>query len=297
MQMAFDEIESNPEVKEFFELVNKFDDRTVAAAQHFAKSWFPNKTFNSDMIRASFIPSVRASPKYAPLMKLKVLMRDDEPDLLVYKGKKQSSVDQVVPNARIQAIIAPKSLWFVGAQFGTSWNVLQVKVVESANKLTSYAFIDKNGQGGVEEEEEKEKEKEKELTIDDTFPPSTREALLAQSQAKQAETIKSSKPNLFIASQLPSKPTTQFGSQQKPPQSTTSSTPPQSQQSLSRPQFQFTNQTGVFKPTPTTSTQQPTQPQAQAQASKTTRAFTSKDTEKKEKTKPNRSSYLGFGEN
>eukprot|EP01116_Phalansterium_solitarium_P014640 TRINITY_DN323_c0_g2_i1.p1 TRINITY_DN323_c0_g2~~TRINITY_DN323_c0_g2_i1.p1 ORF type:complete len:302 (-),score=109.26 TRINITY_DN323_c0_g2_i1:249-1154(-) len=146
--ISFDGYDTDPEIKQFYDLIQAIDDIVIKQAIANVKSWFPASVHDAPevAIRFNFRPTARPSkdPKYAPSMKFRVQLVGGEPTLQVYTAPGvASSVDAITPNSRLTSIVELNGVWVVGNQYGTAWRVLQTKV-ESAKSgyepLLSYAI-------------------------------------------------------------------------------------------------------------------------------------------------------------
>jgi len=132
----------------FLEFINKFDDHVLATAVRESKSWFPGKAVMKEVIEANFRRNIKAAndPKYSPLMKLKIPVVREQPDVEVYLETEPAAIEAITPNVSVISIIEPRSVWFVSGTFGISWSVRQTKILENESpKLTAYAFRDIGG--------------------------------------------------------------------------------------------------------------------------------------------------------
>lgn len=145
LQVSFDEMDSNPEIKQFFEFVKRFDELTLNTALAEAKQWFPGKSVASEIIKNNFRQNIKPpkDAKYSPIMKFKIPVSGTEPRVEVFLETEKVPVDAITRNCRVISIIEPRSVWFISGQFGVSWAVLQTKIVENPEThLDTYAFID-----------------------------------------------------------------------------------------------------------------------------------------------------------
>jgi len=148
INLSIDNIDTNESMRHFLEFINKFDDYVLTSAVREAKSWFPGKAVMKEVIEANFRRNIKAAkdPKYSPLMKLKIPVVRDQPDLEVYLETEPAAIEAITPNCSVISIIEPRSIWFVSGMFGISWSVRQTKILENESpKLTAYAFRDIGG--------------------------------------------------------------------------------------------------------------------------------------------------------
>ena len=91
---------------------------------------------------------------YAPTMKLKLPFFDDKHTATVYdNNKNEVTVDSITKGCQITLIAQLSSMWFVGKQFGVTWQGMQAKVFPNS-ALPKYAFADDEDDEDVQDEEE-----------------------------------------------------------------------------------------------------------------------------------------------
>lgn len=146
-----DDVEKNPDVKKFFDFLHKFDEKMISFALKEAKSWFKGKAVNSEILRFTYKPTIRPpkDPKYAHTMGVKVpVFQDGKVNLEVYYNQEHVPIETIKQNAKIVAILEPRSIYFIGTgNWGVTWSALQVKVVDPGTDtkeggLSEYAFIE-----------------------------------------------------------------------------------------------------------------------------------------------------------
>jgi len=150
VNVSFDQYESNPQLKQFFEFIKKFDNRVFESGKSSHKDWFPGKKYIPEVLEANFKRNIKdpKDPKYSPLMKFKVPQIKDKYEIDVFIENEPTTMEALTPNAMIIAIVEPRSVWIVNGNFGVTWTVRQIKIVESGpigegiKESGGYAFRD-----------------------------------------------------------------------------------------------------------------------------------------------------------
>jgi hypothetical protein len=152
IQMSFDGMDTNPEIKKFYDLINTIDATVVAAAgKSGGKEWF-EKEIAQVVLEHNFKKSIRAAKNesFAPTMKLKIPVDVDAnkkeavPRTHVWVDREAVSIDEIKPGSKIINIIELKYIWAISSSmWGITWNLLQTKIVEKATeRLNNYSFIE-----------------------------------------------------------------------------------------------------------------------------------------------------------
>eukprot|EP01118_Nematostelium_gracile_P007995 TRINITY_DN2625_c0_g1_i3.p1 TRINITY_DN2625_c0_g1~~TRINITY_DN2625_c0_g1_i3.p1 ORF type:complete len:162 (-),score=51.80 TRINITY_DN2625_c0_g1_i3:133-618(-) len=151
LQMSLDGIESNPSMKQFYDFLQKFDEKMMSFALKEAKVWFKNKPVSPELLRVMYKPSlkVREDGSFPPAFKVKIPTFGDRIATDVYYNKEQASLDLIQKRAQVVSIVEPRMVWFISnSSWGVSWAALQIKVLEPGsdagfgNRLSEYAFLD-----------------------------------------------------------------------------------------------------------------------------------------------------------
>ena len=118
INIALDDLETNLDVKKFYELVHKFDEKMISFALKEAKNWFKmGKPITPEVIRFNYRPSLRPpkDAKFSHTMGLKVpIFQDGKVNVDVYYNQQRVSIDTLKSNSQIVAIIEPRSIYFIG---------------------------------------------------------------------------------------------------------------------------------------------------------------------------------------
>ena len=146
-------------MNEFREFVTALDERIKSCAVDQSKEWF-GKKMQANVIEEFYKPMVVESKKgdYAPTMKFKMPYYDDKFTATIFNDKKEEvDVDMITKGSQVTLIAKVTSMWFVGKQFGVTWQVMQAKVFPGM-ALPKYAFADEDDNEELEEEYEEEYE-------------------------------------------------------------------------------------------------------------------------------------------
>ena len=148
-------------INAFKEWVGEFDAHILNAAVENSEKWFGKKK-NATVLEEFYKPMTIESKKgdYAPTMKFKMPYYDDKHVATVFDDKREEvSADMITKGSQVMLIAQITSMWFVGKQFGVTWQVMQAKVFPGTS-LPKYAFADEDDEEELEEEEEYEDEAE-----------------------------------------------------------------------------------------------------------------------------------------
>jgi len=140
---------SNPEVKDFFDVLQLFDKRLIKAGVDNGMEWFKKKALSHDIIEeAMFTKTVKPSDTYAPTFEAKVPYYDGEWGCLFYNLKLGEVVDDVAKKVsgrmKVRAIIECCPMWFMtGNKYGCKWKVTQLEyesLHDGRPNFDTYAF-------------------------------------------------------------------------------------------------------------------------------------------------------------
>ena len=128
---------------EFNKWVSAFDEHICKVAEERSPILFGKKKSAEvieEMYKTMKIPSKKGD--YAPTMKFKLPYYDGKHVSTIFDDKREErSVDIITKGVNIVLIAQLTSMWFVGKQFGVTWQVMQAKVYPQTS-LPSYAFAD-----------------------------------------------------------------------------------------------------------------------------------------------------------
>lgn len=151
LDLSFKGKEERPNLQEFFEKIEKLDEKIIEDGYKNSVQWLNTKAKSKDVVEALYSSKLRFSKdketqerndKYPPTFQLKLAKNNDGGfQCTVFNEKKQeiNLTDENSKNARVTSIIKLGGIWVVNNKFGLSWNVLQLKV-QPPTKITGYAF-------------------------------------------------------------------------------------------------------------------------------------------------------------
>lgn len=129
----------------FNEWLSQFDQRICQVAMERSPQWFGKK--KSGEVIEEMYKTMKTVPKkgnYAPTMKLKCPYYDGEHKVVAYDDKRNEiSIDAITKGTEAIFIAQLTNMWFVGKQFGVTWQLVQAKVY-AKSAIPSYAFADED---------------------------------------------------------------------------------------------------------------------------------------------------------
>jgi len=169
IKVSMDNIESNPQMKEFHDMLVKMDEQILQDGISNSLAWFKKKNPNGDVIRELYTPMVKVSRdsetgepngKWAPSFAFKIVKRDHKVLCDVYDSNKnaitttgEGAVDleqMFKKGAKLKMILKCNGLWIASGKFGCTWRAEQIKIDAPAG-FTGYAFEDSDDEdSGVE---------------------------------------------------------------------------------------------------------------------------------------------------
>jgi hypothetical protein len=169
IKVSMDNIESNPQMKEFHDMLVKMDEQILQDGISNSLAWFKKKNPNEDVIRELYTPMVKVSRdsetgepngKWAPSFAFKIVKRDHKVLCDVYDSNKnaitttgEGAVDleqMFKKGTKLKMILKCNGLWIASGKFGCTWRAEQIKIDAPAG-FTGYAFEDSDDEGsGVE---------------------------------------------------------------------------------------------------------------------------------------------------
>ncbi len=149
LDLSFKGMDRNAGLQTFYNVLEAIDKKMIEDGLANAASWFKGKKVSKDVLEALYTPLIRhakdkngdITDKYPPTFKVTVPNKDSKPTCEVYDDKR-NLVDLLslqTKGSRVTAIVQWMGLWFAGGKYGTTWKVLQMKVVPNAT-IRGYAF-------------------------------------------------------------------------------------------------------------------------------------------------------------
>ena len=169
IKVSMDNIESNPQMKEFHDMLVKMDEQILQDGISNSLAWFKKKNPNEDVIRELYTPMVKVSRdsetgepngKWAPSFAFKIVKRDHKVLCDVYDSDKKAittsgegavDLEQMFKKGtKLKMILKCNGLWIASGKFGCTWRAEQIKIDAPAG-FSGYAFEDSDDEGsGVE---------------------------------------------------------------------------------------------------------------------------------------------------
>ena len=144
--LSFRGLDENQNVKTILDRMNALDQHLIDAAHANSVAWF-GKQKSRELLEDTYrkLTKVDPSGKYAPMLKAKITMLGDKPNVQIFDTDKTSiGIEDVPRGSTVKVIAEIASVWQVGAGtlWGVTWRAVQILVVEKPNKLTDFAFVD-----------------------------------------------------------------------------------------------------------------------------------------------------------
>ena len=146
VDLSFRGYETNENTLLLFNKLTEFDRHLIDAAYENSVAWF-GKQKSRELLEDTYrkLTKVDPSGKYAPMMKAKITMLGDKPNVQIFDIDKSSiGIEDVPRGSTVKVIAEIASVWQVGAGtlWGVTWRAVQILVVEKPNKLSDFAFVD-----------------------------------------------------------------------------------------------------------------------------------------------------------
>jgi len=144
--LSFRGLDENQNVKTILDKMNALDQHLIDAAHANSVAWF-GKQKSRELLEDTYrkLTKVDPSGKYAPMLKAKITMLGDKPNVQIFDTDKTPiGIEDVPRGSTVKVIAEIASVWQVGAGtlWGVTWRAVQILVVEKPNKLTDFAFVD-----------------------------------------------------------------------------------------------------------------------------------------------------------
>ncbi len=144
--LSFRGLDENQNVKTILDKMNALDQHLIDAAHANSVAWF-GKQKSRELLEDTYrkLTKVDPSGKYAPMLKAKITMLGDKPNVQIFDtDKSQIGIEDVPRGSSVKVIAEIASVWQVGAGtlWGVTWRAVQILVVEKTNKLSEFAFVD-----------------------------------------------------------------------------------------------------------------------------------------------------------
>lgn len=147
LDASFKGYDSNAKIGGFLEKCRGFDERLLQEGTANSKSWL-GKAMGPELVAEFMRRCIREAndpAKYAPTMRLKITPTTEFFD----EHHNPCAMDYVTKGTSFRAIIEVSSVYFVNKNFGVSFRIAQLAVVNRPDRLNGFAF-----QGEDDEEED-----------------------------------------------------------------------------------------------------------------------------------------------
>lgn len=149
IDLSFKGMDNREMLKKLFSGLRDFEKKIISDAFANSQAWLKKSFKSEEFVEALSTPIVRfpkdkngeVTDKYPPTFKASVPFKDGKFDCDVY-DKSQNLIDLNgvdLKGARVTAIIQCTGLWVAGGKFGTSFKVVQMRVIPNQT-IKGYAF-------------------------------------------------------------------------------------------------------------------------------------------------------------
>jgi hypothetical protein len=151
IDLSFKAMDKNPSMQAFYRSLETIDAKLVKDGFKNQHTWFKGKKYNSEeIVEALYTPLIRhakdrqtgeITDKYPPTFKLTVPYKDGKFTCEAFDDSRNPVDIATVETkgSKVTAIIQCMGLWFAGGKFGSTWRIVQMKVVPNA-MIRGYAF-------------------------------------------------------------------------------------------------------------------------------------------------------------
>ena len=140
MEVAFRNMDTDTEVRAFYEKMKEFDAHILDAMEKNSMAWLSTAYKVDELLKFVYTPIVQQNnPDYPPNMKPKVALKPDEngkptgtPYATFYDAKeKEIDIKEFEPRGcLVRLAIRADSIWIASKTAGLKWRVLQAQLVE-----------------------------------------------------------------------------------------------------------------------------------------------------------------------
>jgi len=143
LDISFRGADKDREIKDFQDRMTAFDNTLIQTGVDRSSDWF-GKKMSKEFVGEVYRPLVKPAKdpsKYAPTMKVKIIMRDGTALGTVFdENRRKADMDYVIKGSRVRLILEVASVWFVSKSFGVTWRLSQCLVVSRPARLEGFAF-------------------------------------------------------------------------------------------------------------------------------------------------------------
>jgi len=133
---SLDDKDSNVEMRNFVEFLNRYDDAIVEGASVNCQKWF-GKSIPKEAIEQLVRRNVRPSKNsdYSDTVRMRLTFTGGKFAAPLYDlNEKEISWDRVKSNTVIIPMLAAKSIWFVNKMFGVTWEIDHAVLVKEGGR-------------------------------------------------------------------------------------------------------------------------------------------------------------------
>jgi len=132
--LSLDSKDSEP-VKKFIDLINFIDDQVKKVASKNSSVLFPGRQTSQEVFDFQFRTTIRPPKdptKYSSVVKFRVGQKEGVPYVNIqdYNTRENIPLAAITRNSRVMCLVEPNMVWFVGGQFGISWNLVSIRVLQ-----------------------------------------------------------------------------------------------------------------------------------------------------------------------
>lgn len=148
IDFSFKNMEQRESLKKLYEVFDSIDKSNIDKGIEHSSDWLNKKKSNRDVIEALYTPMIRRpnDEKYSATFKVKLQQKDGmfTADVFNEKGEMvnlKNYLDGQTKGARCTAIIQCTGVWIAGGKFGSTWKLVQMKMVTN-KKISGYCIRD-----------------------------------------------------------------------------------------------------------------------------------------------------------
>jgi hypothetical protein len=143
VDLSFRGSDTDARMAEFLAKMTALDELVLDAAVKNSKEWF-GKQMSKEIVSEFYRRLVKSNnPAYPPVMKVKVQLNDGQPNAAFFdEARRPVTIDYLVKNTSVKMIIEADRLWFINKNFGLTFRLIQLGVVNRPNRLEGFAFKD-----------------------------------------------------------------------------------------------------------------------------------------------------------
>ena len=165
LDLSFRGKDNNPQVAQFYEAMNSFDQKIIKDAMDHALPWFKKKSITRETVEEFYKPLIKYSKndkgeiddRYPPMFRVRVPFRENGFMCDVYDQNKEKITDAIqdvlVKQVTVQVIMQCMGLWFAGNSFGCTWKIIQIQADDPPHNLNSFAFIEQDNKKACSRDE------------------------------------------------------------------------------------------------------------------------------------------------